>query len=203
MNQSIPEGYKQNAKGHLVPIEKIKPIDLLRDDLILELVTQAKAARKQLRDYKVQAHADIGSFVELSAEQYNTHIGGEKGNVQLVSYDGRYKIVRAIDELIVFDERLQAAKSLIDTCLKEWTEGARAEVVTLIQDAFRVDQTGNIRTGSVLALRRLKITDPRWREAMDAIGDAVQIVGSKSYIRVYERDANGKFQPISLDLAGV
>lgn len=202
MTTTIPEGYKQDAKGHLVPIDKIKPIDLMRDDLVVDLVGQAKATRERLRSYKQQAHADIASFVQLSAEQYNTHLGGDKGNVQLISFDGRYKIIRAIDEHIVFDERLQAAKSLIDTCIKEWTAGARDEVVTIIQDAFRVDQTGNIRTGSVLALRRLKLTDPRWMEAMDAIGDAVQVVGSKSYIRVYERDANGKYQPISLDLAG-
>jgi hypothetical protein len=33
------------------------------------------------------------------------------------------KIQRNIAEHIVFDERLQAAKQLIDECLKEWTEG--------------------------------------------------------------------------------
>jgi len=203
MTDAIPAGYRQDTKGRLVPEAKIKPIDLERDELVQRLVGHAMQLRVDLGRYKQLAHDDIAAFVELSAEQYGMRLGGEKGNVQLLSFDGRYKIIRAIDEHIVFDERLQAAKALIDECLREWTEGARAEVITLIQDAFRVDQAGNIRTGSVLALRRLNITDPRWMEAMGAIGDAVQVVGSKSYIRLYERDANGKYQPISLDLAGV
>jgi len=37
-----------------------------------------------------------------------------------------------------------------------------------------------------------------------AIGEAVQVVGSKSYIRVYERiGETDQYQPIALDIAGV
>ena len=122
--------------------------------------------------------------------------------MQLLSFDGRYKVLRANQENIAFDERLQAAKDLIDQCLTEWTEGARSELRALINDAFRVDQAGNIRTGQVLSLRRLAIDDPRWQEAMLAIAEAVQVVGSKSYVRVYERDSQGEYRPIALDIAG-
>lgn len=201
--EPIPAGYRQDARGRLIPESKIKPIDKARDELVQELIERARGVQAQLKDYKQQAHADIAAFIELSAEQYGVSLGGTKGNVSLLTFDGRYKVLRAIAEAIVFDERLQAAKALIDECLREWTEGARPEVVTLVQDAFRVDSAGNIRTGSVLALRRLDIKDERWLEAMRAIGEAVQVVGSKSYIRLYERDANGQYQPISLDLAGV
>ncbi|EJU6305507.1 DUF3164 family protein, partial [Salmonella enterica] len=56
----------------------------------------------------------------------------------------------------------------------------------------------------VLALRRLDITDERWLKAMDAIGEAVQVVGSRSYIRVYERVGDSdQYRPIALDIAGV
>ncbi len=200
----IPPGYRKDAQGRLIAGETIKPIDLARDQLVSELVAGARAVREHLRSYKVRAFQDIAAFVQLSAEEYGVHLGGNKGNVSLLSFDGRYKVLRAISGDIVFDERLQAAKMLIDECLRDWTEGARAELRTLISDAFRVDQQGNIRTGNVLALRRLDITDPRWLRAMKAIGEAVQVVGSKSYIRVYERDdASGQYLPISLDIAGV
>lgn len=104
---------------------------------------------------------------------------------------------------IAFDERLQAAKALIDECLHEWTEGARAEVITLINDAFRVDYR-NIRTGSVLALRRLQIDDERWQRAMQAIGEAVQVVSTKAYVRIQERVGDtDQYRSIPLDIAGV
>ena len=46
--------------------------------------------------------------------------------------------------------------------------------------------------------------DERWQRAMQAIGDACQVVGSKSYIRVYQRVGDtDQYEPISLDIAGV
>lgn len=204
MNTAIPDGFRPDAQGRLVPVEMIKPVDLARDALVLELVEQARQTSKTLADFKAKAFGDIEALIQLSAEQYGTKIGGAKGNVTLLSFDGRYKVTRAIQEHITFDERLQAAKALIDECLQDWTQGARPEVVTLINDAFRVDQAGNIRTASVLALRRLSIEDERWKRAMQAISDAVQVVGSKSYVRVYERIGDtDQWRQLPLDIAGV
>lgn len=202
--QTIPAGYRRDAQGRLVHEEQIKPVDKLRDELVLALVERARTTHEALVQYKADAFGEIEAFLDLSAAEYGAKIGGKKGNVSLLSFDGRYKIQRAVQESIAFDERLQAARALIDECLREWTEGARPELATLVNDAFRVDTKGEIRTARVLALRRLDITDERWLRAMDAIGDACQVVGSKSYIRVYERIGDSdQYRPISLDIAGV
>jgi hypothetical protein len=37
-----------------------------------------------------------------------------------------------MQDRIAFDERLQAAKSLIDECLADWTENARPEIRAII-----------------------------------------------------------------------
>jgi hypothetical protein len=200
---TIPAGYREDRHGHLQPEVQIKAIDLARDELVREKITAAMLLRERLRNFKLGVFDDIAAFVQLSAEQYGARIGGDKGNVTLLSFDGRYKIIRAIQDTITFDERLQAAKSLIDECLNDWTEGARAELRTLVNNAFRVDQDGNIKTGEVLSLRRLQFDDKRWTQAMAAISDAVTVVGSKTYVRFYERDERGQYQPISLDMAGV
>ena len=198
-----PAGYRQDHLGRLIAESQIKPIDLTRDALVAEIVAHARRVNAAIAKFKRQAFGDIAAFVSLSAGEYGVHLGGTKGNVTLLSFDGKYRVQRAIAESITFDERLQAAKELIDECLREWTAGARTEVRTLVQDAFRVDQAGNIRTAQVLGLRRLDITDERWLRAMTAIGDAVQVVGSKSYVRVYERDdATGAYHAIALDVAG-
>lgn len=202
--QQMPDGYRIDAKGRLIPEDSIKPIDKARDELVQELVTTAIELNRALAQFKAAAFGDIESFVQLSAEEYGVNVGGKKGNVSLLSFDGRYKIQRAIQDHIVFDERLEAAKGLIDECLKDWTDGARSEIKVIVQDAFRTDKQGNLRTGAVLALRRHDFDDPRWLRAMDAISDAVQVTGSKSYIRIYERIGDSdQYRPISLDIAGV
>jgi hypothetical protein len=199
----IPEGYRMDARGRLVPEELIRPIDLARDALVTEIVSKAKSMAELLGQLKGGFFADIAAFISLSAEQYGAKVGGDKGNVQLLSFDGKYKVLRAISETLVFDERLQAAKALIDSCLQRWTEGSQPEIKVLIDDAFQVDKSGAINTGRVLSLRRLSIEDEQWQQAMKAIGEAVQVAGSKSYIRVYERIGDtDQYRAINLDLAG-
>lgn len=201
---AITNDYKQDAKGRLVPLATIKPIDLARDQLVQEIVAKAKALNAALASFKSSVFADIGAFVELSVERYDTRLGGAKGNVTLVSFDGRFKVLRAIADTLTFDEGLQAAKALIDECVHEWTEGARSEIRALINDAFNVDKEGKISTGRILSLRRLDIQDEKWQRAMSALSDSVRVQCSRSYIRVYERVGDtDQYQAIPLDIAGV
>lgn len=200
----MEQQYKTDDKGRLVPIESIKEIDLMRDELVMELIKKAQIVNQQLTQFKQETFADIQAFIELSAEKYNAKIGGRKGNVTLTSYDGNYKIMRANQENIVFDERIQAAKALIDECIKDWTTGARTEIKALIDRAFEVDKAGNLNIGRILTLRRIKINDPRWQEAMTAISDSTQVIGSKSYVRIYIRRGNSdQYDQLPLDIAGV
>ncbi len=201
---AIPEGFWKDAKGCLVPESMIKPIDRTRDELARDLGLRAKAMSASLRDFKTTVFNDINAFVDLSAEQYDVKLGGKKGNLTLYSFDGAIKIQVAIAEHMVFDERLQAAKHLIDECIIDWSQGSRDEIKVLVQSAFQTDKEGKINTGRVLALRRLDIRDEKWQKAMQAISESLQVVGSKEYIRFYERVGDSdQYQPISLDLATV
>lgn len=198
------DGYKKNAMGHLVPVEQIQPIDLARDELVMEKAAKIKTAQEQLRQLKAEIMGDIEAFVSLAAEKYDAQVGGQKGNVTLMSFDGRFKLRRQISENLSFDERLQAAKSLIDECIREWTQGSRTELQALINDAFQVDKEGRINTGRILGLRRLNIDDDRWHRAMEAISDSLQVTGTTAYFRLYERVGNGdRYVSVPLDMAAV
>lgn len=199
-----PAGYWRDGEGRLIPESMVKPIDRARDELVREKVAAAKALSSMLAEFKAKAFADVGAFLEMSAEQYGVKLGGNKGNVTLITFDGRFKVVRQVQEALVFDERLQAAKALIDECLQEWTTGSRDEIKALINDAFQVNKEGKINTNRVLGLKRLDIKDEKWGRAMQAISDSVQVAGSRPYIRIYERVGDtDQYRPISLDLAAV
>lgn len=200
----IPDGYMQDARGLLHPEHMVSAIDRARDSLAKELIAKAKTLSDQIAEFKELVFGDVAAFIQLSAEQYDTKIGGKKGNVTLFSFDGRYKVQVATAENISFDERLQAAKALIDECISEWSQGSRPEIQVLVQQAFETDKEGTLNTGRVLALRRLDIKDDRWQRAMKAIGESVQVVGSKKYVRFYERVGDtDQYAPISLDIAAV
>ena len=195
--------YRQDAKGNLIPLENIKETDLLRDELVMEIVAKAQAVRDNIAKFKQSAMDDIAAFAQLSAEKYGAKLGGAKGNIRLMSFDGAYRIALAMQDTLTFDERLAAAKALIDECINEWTAGSRPELKALINDAFQVDKEGNISTTRVLGLRRLSIDDEKWHRAMDALSDSVQVQTSKPFVRVYRREANGEYSLMSLDIAKV
>lgn len=197
------DDYMRDACGNLIAKENVKDIDLARHALVREIALKAKGVSAAIAEFKGDAMGDIDAFVDLSAERYDVKLGGKKGNVTLDTFDGQYRIERQISEHLTFDEGLQAAKALIDECLREWTQDGNANVRTLVDHAFRVDKKGKLNTGAILALRRLKIDDERWNRAMAAIGDSIKVIGSCVYVRVYERDANGKYNLIPLDMAAL
>ena len=199
--EKVNEAMRQNAQGHLVPESLIKPIDLLRDEVVLKQVAKAKELQLQMQATKVQMQQEIADYLDLSASEYGVSYGGAKGNVTLTSFDGQFKVERAIGEHRIFDERIQAAKAQIDACIERYSAGSSAEIRALVDHAFRVNKQGRIDVNQVLSLRQLKIDDPEWREAMDAIADAITTVAKTEYIRLYQRSPIGKDMVISLDWA--
>lgn len=200
----IPFGYWENAQGALVPEAHVKEIDKLRDQTVRRIFEKAKELHLLMQEFKASAFADVATFVQISADQYGAKLGGNKGNVSLITFDGRLKIQRNIAERIVFDERLQAAKNLIDECLKEWTADGRDEIKAIINSAFNVDKKGEISTTKILGLKKIEINHEKWLEAMQAISDSINIAGSKSYLRFYQRnDETGEYDAMSLDIASI
>lgn len=202
-SQKGKEEFMTDTQGRQVPVSMIKDIDILRDKTIRDIAKEATEMKGVLLDFKKRIREAVMTFVEKSAKEYGTKWGGKKGNLSLLTYDGKYKLVIAMNDNLVFDERLQVAREIIGKCLNKWSKGAQAEIRVLVNDAFQVDKTGKISTARVLGLRRLDINDPDWKKAMTAITDSIQVTGTKQYLRIYERDANGEYQMIPLDVAAL
>jgi hypothetical protein len=199
----IPKGFRQDKRGALVPETIIKPINIDRDNLVNELVSEALSVNHLIAVLKRFSLQRISEFIELSAMDYDTRIGGEKGNVTLVSFNGQYKVIRQLSDSIYFDERLEIAKQLIDECISEWVEGSNVEIKALINRAFATHR-GQVSTGRILELRQLKFDHPKWQEAMKAIADSININDTVTYVRFYERiGMTDQYKIIPLDISSV
>jgi hypothetical protein len=192
-----------DSQGRRVPAELVSEIDKLRDQTVRKIAEEAARMKDILAEFKRRIRDDIYAFAEISANRYGKSWGGKKGNITLTTYDGAYRLVVAMNDQLVFDERLQVAREIIGECLNKWSDGARPEIRMLVNDAFQVDKAGKINAARVLGLRRLEIHDPDWRKAMQAIAESIQVSGSKQYLRFYERDGNGEYRQIPLDAAAL
>ena len=108
----------------------------------------------------------------------------------------------SINDFEVAGPELQVAKSLIDECLNEWTDGARAEIRAIITRAFDTDKEGKINLKEIKKLTKLDISDQRWKDAMRAIEDAIDVQYSKQYVRFYERaSVQDDWTAVTVDIA--
>ena len=197
----IPAGFVKNAAGHLVPEHQVRDQDKLRDNVARDLAAQAVAISDSMTAFKAKALSDIEDLISISLERYGVKLGGKKGNVSITTYDGEFKIERALANRLSFTEEILAAKELIYACIRKWSAGADRHLMALVDRAF-TGRNGEIRTNDVLDLMRLEIDDEDWKTAMEALRDSIQVNGKAVYIRVYRRIGDDRYEQINLNLAG-
>lgn len=196
--------YMPDAEGRMVPVDKVRPEHKLEDQLVNDLLSLAKYHHNKLSDFKLKTFNDISALMDLLAEKYQVKRGGRKGNLTLTSFDGLRKLQVQNADYIQFGPELQIAKSLIDECLTDWSKDINDNLKIIIDRAFQVNKEGKLNTGEILSLRRLNITDEKWKRAMDAISDSMRVVYTRAYVRFYERqNVDSQWSAISLDIASV
>ena len=206
-----PVGMMVDAKGRHCPIDIINDIDLARDRLVGERSARALELSKLIEDFKAETFADIDAFVEVSNREHKGKIGvvsenskrqAWKGNISLINYNATKKVCLKIADRIAFNEKLNNAMEKLQGLIKAHSSDIDEIIQVLVNEAFRVDQTGYIDTKKVLELRRYKIDNPVWRSAMDDIAESIQIVGSRSYLQFWQRETQeAEWQSIAIDIA--
>ncbi|MDV7341002.1 DUF3164 family protein [Terasakiella sp. A23] len=198
----VPDGFMEDSKGAFWPIDKVKDTDKLQDQTVRKILGFADELNAQIARFKGHTFSDVAAFQDILRDKYGVEKGGKKGNVTLTSFDGKMKVVVAVQDYIDFGSELQIAKELIEECIEEWSEGSRDEIRALVNHAFNVDKPGQVNRAALFQLRRIEIDHDKWRAAIDAINDSIKTEGSKTYFRFYRRDTpEGKWKSITIDLA--
>ena len=204
MAKEMKEQFLEDAQGRLVPKAAVKQIDLKRHEAVTSIMADTFRERDRLVEFKKSIWLRVQDFLAESAKDSGARkFGGAKGNVTLTSFDGRFKVMVAVNDTVQFNEKLQVAKQLIDKCIANWSKGANENLRAIVDDAFNVGKSGLVSTSRVLGLRRLNIKDTTWKKAMDAITESMQVASSKTYMRFYERQEDGSYRQIPLDVANL
>jgi len=196
-----------DSQGRELPTKYVPERDKRATRLVAKHFRAASALSEKLRALRETVLADVDAFVDWSAQASGVKpAGGEKGNVDLTSFDGLSQIRIRKPEYIAFDERLQQAKTLIDEFLRARSGSeVDAALVEIITAAFTTTRDGRVRADAVLSVqRRVKINDPLWRRAMDLIEESKRALKAKTYIRFYHRvNTEADWTMIELDIANV
>lgn len=193
-----------NAHGQPVPLSMIPVLMQLKDETVRSIVMRAEETQELLATFKVEAQTLIQDYLDLASQEYGANPTGVKGNLSLLSYDGTLKVVININERIHFEgEKLNAARSLFMECFREWTHTSRPELKAMIEDALNMDKQGRVNRWQILRILRLKSEDERFCRAQKALQDSMAALDSKPYVRIYQKDARGNWQHLSLNFSSL
>lgn len=198
------KSYMTDAKGSLVPVELIKPAHKLEDETVRHEIGFAIALSQQIERFKAHVMANLDHLDALLEQEHGFVKAGNKGkgNRTYMTHDGLMKITVQVADYVDFGPQLQVAKGLIDECLNEWAADSRPEIRAIVTRAFNTDKEGQINRSEIFMLLRLDIDDARWLQAMDAIRDAMRVVGSKEYVRFATRPRpDADWQAVTINLA--
>lgn len=195
-------GRMENRQGELTRIANIKEQDLLEHELVLDIACIWKPLSERVARFKNNTFCDVNEFVNLLFEQFNVARGGTEGNMQFTTFDGRFMLKIAIQKHIGLGPELQAARKKLLDAVEMYPEEAD-DLKTIVQGTF-FPTDGNVVVAKVLALRAYKLSNPLWNEGMDIINKAIEVVGAKKQVRLYERnELGGKYIAIPLDIAAL
>ncbi|MES3109641.1 DUF3164 family protein [Sphingomonas aurantiaca] len=69
--------YLRDAKGSLVPLAAVKPVDLLMDETVRAILTDARELSALIAAFKARTFERVGAFQALLAQEYGTTVGGK------------------------------------------------------------------------------------------------------------------------------
>src|SRR3546814_7132056 len=70
--------YMADAKANLVPVEAIKPADLLMDETVHKITGFARDLSAQIARFKGHTFEDVNGLQALIAQVYGVTVGGRK-----------------------------------------------------------------------------------------------------------------------------
>ena len=202
MSKVDKKGNWIDATGNSVPKKYVTPLDKRRDAMVERLFREALAAQEKLIKLRRLVDAEVAKYLDSAAAEILNFERNEGGNYTFTGFSGDKKVMVKVVNYIDFDERLQFAKQMIDSCLERWSEGANDNLRAVVFDAFKVDAKGRVDTKRILGLRRLNIKDQEWKQAMDLISQAVTVIAAKEYVIFQRRpDQSADWQTVRLDIA--
>jgi len=195
------EKFMRDARRNLMAYGTIKAQRVLEDEMVRKVMFFARDLSDQIKRFKGHTFEDLAAFQSLLEQQYGVPPSTGKGNCSYTSFDDTMKVEVKIADQIAFGPELQAAKRLVDECLKEWGADSHEALRSLVNRVFSVEKEGQINRGELFSMLAMEIADERWQRAMDAIRDSIRVIGTKAYLRFRIRDEDGAWSTVTIDLA--
>lgn len=202
--QRAKNQFWQDEAGVKIPYGRVNKVERLHERSSAKIAKAAIAVHEKLVAFNLL-------LSEASEEAYEAYMLSKnvtkkgKGNFTWYNFDRTIKIEVNVNQPIVFDDlTITAAKEKLDEFLDNQLEAKNEFVKAMVIEAFETSK-GSVDTKKVLSLTKheKRINAPLFSEAVALINQAVRRPKSKTYRRVWVKDAEGKYQVVELNLSSL
>ena len=196
----VKERTLTDAQGREFPVKVLHTEIVEKDAAVKKAMDCAIKLQERILSDKQKMIQIIENYLNDAARRNGLEW---KGNALLISFDEKYRVEMRFREKIQFGIELQLAKQKIDECIKAWSADSNDNLKAIVSDAFQLDKHGQLARYRIFALRRFKIKDPVWKEAMELIDKAILVTSTKQYISFAVRDEAGNYNKIVLNFSAL
>jgi hypothetical protein len=200
-NPQVVDGKMHDSQGNLILLKNIRETDQMYHDLVLSIAVIWLGLSGKIQRFKRRNFEDVTAMLDILFNSFNVERGGKDGNMTFFTFDRKFKLVIAIQKTLDFGPEVQVAKVKMLEAVESYPDSANDLKAMVMATFTAVD--GKIRVAEVLRLRRLKFENELWNEAMRIIDEAMIVISSKKQIRLYERNEQGEYIAIPLDIAAL
>ena len=186
-------------QGNEIPVQYVPQLSKKQDRLVKQKIKKALDMEQRLKKLKAELFNDCDAMWLEMQEAENVRTGKKSYSISTFDKTGKIEIDQS--ERIEFDSKIEIAKAKIDEFLDS-KEGADADLRVIAQHAFET-QKGKLDVKNVLSLKSYSIKDPLWKRAMELIDESIERNNSKRYIRISQKDNDGEYKQIKLNISSI
>lgn len=191
--------------GMKIPVKRISKVEKLHEKSAAEILKKAQEVNKKLFDFKAYVQDKCSEAYAAFMEEKKIK-KDSKGNYTWFNFNRSIKIEVSQSSPVKFDDlTITAAKTKLDEFVNANVESKNGFVKELVMSAFETQRNNQLDVKKVLGLTRYesKINDPLFTAAISLINQAIRRPESKTYFRIWLKNAEGKYENIELNLSNI
>lgn len=191
-----------NRNGKPIPMKNIPKHIRRRDKTVGAIMKLALKLQERMKSDKAKMHKLVNDYCKYVAEVKDSSDLTPEGNLQLSDYANLNLVSLYQNQIIGFDEQLNVAKGIINKCLVKWSKGSNVNLRIIVDNAFKIDNKGNLNRATILGLTQIEINDKNWQKAISLIKSSIFTKDTKQYLKIAMRsDTKQKFEGVTLDMS--
>lgn len=203
--QTSKDQFWKDEQGVLIPYSRTTAYERFCERKSNQLLSQAVKVHDQLTALKALVHeASTEAYIQFMDEN-NVDAKNRKGNLTWYNFDRSIKIEVSVKDKITFDEiGIAACKEKLDVFLDSNISSGDDMIKRMVMDAFETSR-GNLDAKKVLSLLKYRksVKNDNFQKAMELLENAIRYPESKTYFRIWAKNAEGEYQNIDLNFSSV